>query len=134
MGAPLAPFGSTIAVCSLAPSRIGIMTSRLPYSRSSVAGLKFAGVSLGRPGYFGGCGRFWADARSKHSATPTAARHPTRTATRGAFRAIWRSFYFRRRRGGRVGRGGRGGRGGRVGLVGRVGRVVQAEAILRRTE
>src|SRR4029078_4846903 len=48
MGAPLAPFGTRMTVCSLTPSRIGTMTSRRTWSNASVTGANFAGVSLRR--------------------------------------------------------------------------------------
>ena len=50
MGALLAPFGTMMTVCSFTPSRMGIITSRLMYSKLSVTGWKLAGVSLGKSG------------------------------------------------------------------------------------
>jgi hypothetical protein len=46
IGASWAPFGITITVYSLTPSRIGIMASRLMKSRSAVGMLKVFGMSL----------------------------------------------------------------------------------------
>jgi len=47
-------------VCSFTPSRIGIITSRLTWSKPSLVGTKFAGISLGSAGYWaaGGAGDF----------------------------------------------------------------------------
>src|SRR5271167_4669702 len=50
MGARRALFGTRITVCSLTPSRIGIIASRLTKSNASVAGVNFSGISLGRSG------------------------------------------------------------------------------------
>src|SRR5688572_17157862 len=72
MGAPRAPLGTRITVCSLTPSRIGIMTSRRTWSKLSTAGCRVAGVSLGRSGYWGVFGETdWApaDATSDRTAT-----------------------------------------------------------------
>src|SRR5215475_13551839 len=48
MGALFAPLGTRITVCSFTPSRMGIITSRLTYSKPSLVGSNFCGVSLGK--------------------------------------------------------------------------------------
>ena len=50
MGARRAPFGTRMTVCSFTPSRIGIMTSRRTWSKPSLVGTSFAGISLGSDG------------------------------------------------------------------------------------
>src|SRR5438034_6246590 len=61
IGLPLAPFGTRMTVCSFAPSRMGIISSRLIWSKLSVAGSNLAGVSLGKAGYVAGvAGGVWA--------------------------------------------------------------------------
>src|SRR5439155_1764886 len=46
--------GTRITVWSLTPSRMGIMTSRLTWSKPSWVGSNFAGISLGRSLYVAG--------------------------------------------------------------------------------
>src|SRR5579883_3266829 len=53
MGAPRAPLGTTMTVCSFTPSRIGMSTLRRTKSHPSSPGVKAAGVSLGNCGYCG---------------------------------------------------------------------------------
>src|SRR5437764_383563 len=53
-----------MTVCSLTPSRMGIMTVRRVWSNRSVTGLNLAGISLGNSGYVaGGLVLSWAVAR-----------------------------------------------------------------------
>src|SRR5262249_51581249 len=50
-----------MTVCSLTPSRMGIITLRRVWSKLSVTGLNLAGVSLGKSGdVAGGLGLSWA--------------------------------------------------------------------------
>src|SRR5208282_184813 len=67
MGASFAPFGTMMTVCNLTPSRMGIITSRLTYSKLSVTGTNLAGVSLGKAGYVVGVETFWASEVLKKS-------------------------------------------------------------------
>src|SRR5215213_6381993 len=46
MGAPFAPLGTRMTVCSFTPSRMGIITSRLTWSKPWYVGSNFGGVSL----------------------------------------------------------------------------------------
>src|SRR3954447_7467874 len=55
IGARRAPFGTRMTVCSLTPSRIGIITFRRVKSYSSAGRCSRAGVSLGSCGYCGCC-------------------------------------------------------------------------------
>ena len=45
-----------MTVKSFTPSRIGIITSRRSWSKPTCVGVNFAGISLGRPGYFSPAG------------------------------------------------------------------------------
>jgi hypothetical protein len=53
IGAFFAPFGTKMTVCSLTPSRMGIISTRRVYSKLSVDWFTVAGLSLDNAGYCG---------------------------------------------------------------------------------
>src|ERR1700674_2659088 len=85
MGAFLAPLGTRMTVCSFTPSRMGIMTSRLAWSKLSVTGVNCTGVSLGRVAGVEGGGA-WATEVS------TSKRAPRIGASKVKVRTQWIGF------------------------------------------
>src|SRR5262249_41349243 len=72
-----------MTVCSLTPSRMGIITLRRVWSKRSVTGLNLAGISLGNWGYVaGGWVLSWALAGKASASAKTDTRNGT-ARTRG---------------------------------------------------
>src|SRR5271154_2797494 len=87
IGARLAPLGMRISVCSLTPSRMGIITSRRTYSSESVLGTKCAGVSFGNvacaPSELPDDGLCAKDGMANHSASSSDSRQVLLTRCNG---------------------------------------------------